>query len=145
MHFARVSSLVVFAFAITACSSSSTGSKAGPVVDDYNVPDTVSVSTVQTTTGPQQAYLLSGNLDFHDDTENVASFTAHIVPPPANFADTTVPIPTPPGPIAKGPVQAEIALPASEFQTGQVINYQVSVTSVSGIISAPLSKTVTLQ
>ncbi|MEO8874695.1 MAG: hypothetical protein ABI461_03830 [Polyangiaceae bacterium] len=146
MHFARVSSLVLFAFAMSACSSSSSGSNGSPVIDDLDIPTTATVGTIQTSSGSQQAYVLRGTLNFHDDTENVNSFSTHVTSPANVVQDSHVTFPTPPGPINKGPLQLTLALPpGGPFVAGTTIDYQISVTSVSGKISEPISKTVTLQ
>jgi len=144
MHFAHVASTVIFAFAMSACSSSSSNS--APVVTSFTAPDSVAATTVN----GQAAYVLSGDLNFEDSTENVVSFTAHADPPNSSVTiqDSTVSIP-PAQQAKQGPLQIQLALPAdpagkSGYGPGKV-NYTISVTGASGTISAPLAKTVTLQ
>ncbi|MGH7280227.1 MAG: hypothetical protein ACRELY_01785 [Polyangiaceae bacterium] len=149
MHFTRIASRLVAVSLLTlvgACSSSSASNPAGPVVDSLDVPDTVAVSTIQTTSGPQQGYELQGNLNFHDDAEKVNSFTAHVTDPVNTLADAVVEFPNPPGPVSTGPLQAILAFPqGGPLVAGKVIKYEITVTSVSGKVSAPLEKTVTLE
>jgi hypothetical protein len=144
MQITRAFSFVLLAMAAGACSSSS--SKSEPVIDSFDVPSTVSASTVNTTSGTEQAYVLTGTLNFHDSAENVNSFTAHAINPANTVADSTVTFPNPPGPIANGPIQLQLAIPqGAPFTTGAKIDYQISITSVSGISSAPIPESVTLQ
>lgn len=143
MYFARISAIALLAVTAAACSSSSSSAPPAPVVDSFDVPDTATVSTVQTTQGPQQAYELQGNLNFHDDAEKVTSFTAHVTDPANTFADSPVSFPQA---LSTGPLQAILAFPAGNpLSAGQVLKYQITVTSVSGKVSAPLEKSVTLQ
>ena len=143
MQITRAFSFALLAVAVGACSSSSS-SKADPVIDNLNMPATASVSTVQTTSGPQQAYEITGTLEYHDDSENVASFQVHVVSP-SGFADgQPVAFPTPLA--SKGTVAPVLAIPAGNgLSAGTVINYQVTIQSASGLNSAPSSATLTLQ
>jgi hypothetical protein len=144
MQITRAFSFILLAVAAGACSSSSSSS--APVIDSLDIPSTASVSTVTTSSGSQQAYVIEGTLNFHDSTESVNSFTAHVTNPANEVADSTVTFPNPPGPIANGPIKIQLGLPqGGPFTSGATIDYQVTITSVSGQVSAPVSETVTLQ
>jgi hypothetical protein len=142
MQITRAFSFILLAIAAGACSSSS--SKSVPVIDNLNMPATASVSTVQTTSGPQQAYEITGTLDYHDDSESVVSFQVHVVSP-SNFADGK-PVDFPQPFASKGTVAPILAIPAGNgLSAGTVINYQITIQSASGLNSAPSSETLTLQ
>jgi hypothetical protein len=141
MQMTRAFSFVLLAAFAGACSSSS--SSDAPVIDSLSVPTTASVSTVTTSSGAEQVYVIAGAMNFHDSSENVASFTAHVTTPANEVVDSTVSLPSP---TESGPVQIQLGFPqGGPFVSGATIDYQVSLTSVSGKVSAPVSETVTLQ
>src|SRR5512135_1969408 len=74
MYFARISVIALLATCAAACSSSSNSTPSAPVIDDFTLPDTATVATVQTTSGSQQAYDMKGTISFHDDKESVTSY-----------------------------------------------------------------------
>ncbi len=141
MQITRAFSFVLLAALAGACSSSSSSS--APVIDSLDIPSTATVGSVTTTTGTEQAYVIQGTLNFHDATESVTSFTAHVTNPANEVADSTVQFPSA---TANGPIQIQLGLPqGGPFTTGAKIDYQISITSVSGKVSTPISESVTLQ
>lgn len=78
MYFTRFSkdlSVVAFVGLLAGCSSSSSG-PAAPVIDSFSVSPTATVGPVPNST--QQAYVISGKISFHDDSENVTQYSVHV-------------------------------------------------------------------
>ena len=131
MHFARIASLVGFAFAISACSSSSSG-PAAPVIDSFDMPDTATVGTFN----GQAAYDLKGTISFHDDSEDVTSFLIHIDGSPDQPTGV---------PATKSETNLAVELGIGSNAPKGPLNYTLTLYGASGKASLPTQKTVTLQ
>jgi hypothetical protein len=143
MQITRALSFVLLAVAAGACSSSS--SKAAPVLKDFTAPTTASATTVN----GQLVYAFTGNLDFSDSAEDVATVTTHVLTPPPNVEIPDQPTAFPSG-TQNGPLQYTIGLPADPtgkdgYKAGDPASFTIFITSASGIVSNSLTINPTLQ
>ncbi|MEO8799166.1 MAG: hypothetical protein ABI551_14855 [Polyangiaceae bacterium] len=93
MVVARIACLAVVGLALSACSSSSSSAKVGPVIDDFTMADTATVGTVTINNADVTGYDIKGTISFHDNEQNVTKYIVHLDIPGATTTDQSFDLP----------------------------------------------------
>lgn len=143
MYFARIACFAVVGLALSACSSSSSSAKVGPVIDDFTMNDNASVSTVTLNGQQVTGYDIKGTISFHDDQQKVTKYIVHLDIPGATTTDQPFDLP-----VSAQTQQASNV--AFDFVLDQnapkgPIDVTVTLVDAAGAKSDPEKKSTTLQ
>ena len=142
MYFARSASFAAVALALTACSSSSS-SPTGPVIDDFTVSDTASVTTVNINGQDTTGYDINGSISFHDDAQNVTGYTVHLDVPGYTVPDASNGIPVQQQ--AKQVTGYSFHLILNQSASKGDVDLTVTLVDAANVKTTSEKKTVTLQ
>jgi hypothetical protein len=131
MKAVRFARLLALAIPVAGCSSTSTSSPKPPVIDNLQLPASV--------TGSANVYTIQGTISFHDDDDQVT--TLHVKIPNTNIDNKDAVTPASTG----TNVALKLVLTtASPVSPGTVIEIDISLIDQAGAESAVLQEHVTL-